>query len=128
MRVVIDTNIIVASLLSGEGGCRRFMTEVFGGAYEVVVSDSIIVEYERVLNYPKLDLHEATVSMVLEWFRRNAIFVEVDDSQPLPEMDEKDPTDKKFYLLARATKSLLVTGNIKHYPVEEWRTMIWELL
>ena len=27
-----------------------------------------------------------------------------------------------------ATRSLLVTGNIKHYPVEEWRAMIWELL
>ena len=24
--------------------------------------------------------------------------------------------------------ALLVTHNIKHYPVTEWRTMIWELL
>ncbi len=30
-------------------------------------------------------------------------------------------------IIARATKSGLVTGNIKHYPIEEMRTMIWEL-
>ena len=64
---------------------------------------------------------------MLNWFRKYAIVVEIDEKQAVAEMDDMDKTDKPFYLLARATKSLLVTGNIKHYPVEEWRTMLWEL-
>ena len=38
-----------------------------------------------------------------------------------------DEKDIPFYVTAKATKSRLVTGNIKHYPIEEMRTMIWEL-
>ena len=128
MRVVIDTNIIVAALLSGKGKSRTFMNRVFGGEYEVIVSETILSEYERVFHYPKLGLNKSTISFVLDWFRTNAIFIEINEDQPVPEMDERDKTDKPFYLLARSTKSLLVTGNIKHYPVEEWRTMIWELV
>ncbi len=128
MRVVIDTNIIVASLLSGKGKSRAFMNRVFGREYEVIVSETILAEYERVFNYPKLGLKESTISFVLDWFRANAIFIEINEDQSVPEMDVRDKTDKPFYLLARSTKSLLVTGNIKHYPVEEWRTMIWELV
>lgn len=30
-------------------------------------------------------------------------------------------------IIAKATKLRLVTGNIKHYPIEEMRTMIWKL-
>lgn len=39
-----------------------------------------------------------------------------------------DPKDAPFYITARCTGALLVTKNIKHYPITEWRTMIWELL
>ena len=65
MRVVIDTNIIVAALLSGNGKSRAFMNRVFGGEYEVIVSETILAEYERVFNYPKLGLKESTISFVL---------------------------------------------------------------
>lgn len=39
----------------------------------------------------------------------------------------KEYDDVLFYITAKATKSRLVTGNIKHYPIEQMRTMIWEL-
>ena len=52
--------------------------------------------------------------------------VEVSEKDYLEDsmIDEKDIP---FYIVAKATKSRLVTGNIKHYPIEEMRTMIWEL-
>lgn len=59
MRVVIDTNIIVASLLSKTGKCSDFMDKVFGNQYEVIVSETIMQEYERVLGYPKLNIEAA---------------------------------------------------------------------
>ena len=52
--------------------------------------------------------------------------VEVNENAYRPDevLDEKDIP---FYATAKATKSRLVTGNVKHYPIEEMRTMIWEL-
>ena len=127
MRVVIDTNIIIASLLSKAGRCRSFMNDVYDGKYEVIASETVLSEYERVLNYEKFVFRDSTKKLVMDWFRQNSILVEVNENQSVPEMDDKDPSDKPFYLLARSTRALLVTGNIKHYPVEQWRTMIYEL-
>lgn len=128
MRVVIDTNIIISAFLSRKGRCRLFMDKVFAGKYEVVVSETILKEYEQKLKHPKFSFEQETIDFVLDWFRSYAIWIEVDESEAVPEMDSRDATDKPFYLLARSTKALLVTGNIRHYPVEEWRTMIWELV
>ena len=128
MRVVIDTNVIVSGILSDTGKYSIFMDRVFGNQYEVVVSETIMKEYDRVLHYKRLNIEESTISFVLDWFRSNAIFIEIDEDEAVPYMDERDKSDKLFYLLAKNTQSLLVTGNIKHYPVEEWRTMIWELV
>ena len=128
MQVVIDTNIIVSAYLSGKSKCRVFMDRVYAGEYDVVVSKTIMSEYERVLDYSKFGFEDPTKSFIIEWFKDNAIMVEINENEIVPEMEEMDITDKPFYLLAKATKSLLVTGNIRHYPVEEWRTMLWELI
>ena len=128
MQIVIDTNIIVSAYLSGSCKSRTFLDKVYAGDYDVIVSETILSEYERVLSYPKFGFEDSTKDFIIEWFRENAIIVEINENEIVSEMEERDITDKPFYLLARATKSLLVTGNVKHYPVEEWRTMLWELL
>lgn len=106
MQVVIDTNIIIAALINPSGSCYLFMDRVFSGCYDVVASEEIIREYDEVLHRAKFGF---------------------DDSNYLPDV-VLDKKDLPFYVTARATNSRLVTGNIKHYPVEEMRTMIWELV
>ncbi|MDD2971223.1 MAG: putative toxin-antitoxin system toxin component, PIN family [Lachnospiraceae bacterium] len=127
MQIVIDTNIIISSLISQNGVARKFMNNVFDDIYDVIVTNEILEEYERKMKSPKFRLDRETIKFVMEWFRDNAILVELDSNEPIPYMDTRDETDKKFYWAAKRTKSKLVTGNIKHYPVEEWRTMLWEL-
>ena len=97
MQEVIDTNIIVSALLNSKGACYIFLERVFAGVYDVVASSDIIAEYDDVLRREQFGF------------------------------DEEDIKDIPFYITAKATKSRLVTGNIKHYPIEEMRTMIWEL-
>ena len=126
-RIVIDTNVIISALLSPKGDAARFMGDVFDGKYEIIITESIIAEYEDVLHRDKFMIDEEIIKFVLSWFVENAIFVEVDeDDYPKDEMPDAD--DAPFYVAARCTGALLVTKNIKHYPVTEWRTMIWELL
>ena len=127
MRLVIDTNIIVSAFLTPNGNAAILMDKVFGEAYEVIVTKNILVEYEEVLQRKKFGFSEEIISFVLTWFREHAVLVDVNENDYSKE-DVPDPKDAVFYVAARATGSRLVTGNIKHYPVEEMRTMLWELM
>lgn len=69
MQVVIDTNIIVSAYLSGKSKCRVFMDRVYAGEYDVVVSKTIMSEYERVLDYSKFGFEDPTKSFIIEWFK-----------------------------------------------------------
>ena len=126
MQVVIDTNIIVSALLNTKGACYVFLDRVFAGTYDVVVSEDIISVYDDVLRRSQFGFDKEDVDFIIKWFRDNALMVEVNENSYRPDevIDEKDIP---FYVTAKATKSRLVTGNIKHYPIEEMRTMIWEL-
>lgn len=126
MQVVIDTNIIVSALLNPRGACFVFLDRVFAGIYDVVASEEIILEYDNVLRREKFGFDEEDIEFIVDWFWKNALIVEVNKEDYWTDevLDEKDVA---FYIIAKATKSRLVTGNIKHYPVEEMRTMIWEL-
>lgn len=92
----------------------------------MVASSDIIKEYDDVLRREQFGFDEEDVDFIIEWFWKNSLIVEVNevDYRPDEVIDEKDVP---FYITAKATKSRLVTGNIKHYPIEQMRTMIWEL-
>lgn len=127
MRVVIDTNIIVAAAVSPSGGCFSFFNRVMAGDYEVFVTKEILAEYDEVLHRDKFQLTEDEIDFFLGWFKRNAQLVEVNENDYTGE-GVPDKKDIPFYIAAKATRSRLVTGNIKHYPIEEMRTMLWEVL
>lgn len=92
----------------------------------MVASSDIISEYDDVLRREQFGFDEEDVDFIIKWFWNNSLIVEVNEMDYRPDevIDEKDIP---FYITAKATKSRLVTGNIKHYPIEEMRTMIWEL-
>ena len=126
MQVVIDTNIIVSALLNSRGACYVFLVGVFAGVDHLVVSENIILEYDDVLRRSQFGFDEEDIDFIIGWFKNNALMVEVNENAYRPDevLDEKDIP---FYATAKGTKSILVTGNVKHYPIEEMRTMIWEL-
>lgn len=126
-RVVIDTNVIVSALLSPNGNAAKFIGDVLDEKYEVIITDSIYSEYDEVLHRRRFNIDEDIISFILSWISEHALYVEVDEND-YPKEDMPDADDAPFYVAARCTGALLVTKNIKHYPVTEWRTMIWELL
>ena len=87
----------------------------------------MFLEYRGVLSRKKFSIDPDIQDFILGWFLEHAVLVEVDESD-YPKGDMPDPKDAPFYVAARCTGALLVTKNIKHYPVTEWRTMIWELV
>lgn len=123
MRIVVDTNIIVSALLSEDGTAFQVLADVMDGKYEVFVSKEIYDEYDDVLHRDRFGFDEETIQFILEWFRKNAVWIEANKSD-IPMPDEKD---RVFYDVARCCKAKLLTGNNKHYPVDELVTSLWEL-
>lgn len=124
MQLVIDTNIIVSALLSADSNAFKVLSDALDGKYTVLISEEVFQEYQDVLHREKFGFDEEIISFLLEWFKENAIWIEVSKSN-IPMKDEKD---RVFYDLAKSCKARLVTGNIKHYPVDELVTALWELI
>jgi len=99
-------------------------SEVLDGKHNVLISENIYKEYKDVLHREKFGFDEEIVSFILNWFVKNAIWIEPNQStEPVP-----DEGDRAFFDLAKACKAKLVTGNIKnHYPVHEIVTSLKEI-
>lgn len=122
MLIVIDTNIIVSALLSPDSSAYTLLSEALDGKHNVLISEEIFKEYTDVLHRDKFGFDEDMVRFLLNWFAENAIWVEPKlSTEAIP--DEKD---RAFYDLAKVCKAKLITGNIKHYPVDELVTALWE--
>ena len=115
---VIDTNVIVASLLTRnhDSATARVMNAVYEGKVIPLVCDEILGEYEEVLHRAQLKLDPAKCDYILSLIRDQAEPmhpVHTDASMP-------DEDDRIFFEIALAGQdvfdSRLVTGNIKDYP------------
>lgn len=122
MTLVLDTNILVSAFLSPDSAAFRLLADVLDGKYTVLISKEIYAEYNDVLHREKFGFDEEDVQFLLLWFRENAVWIEVTKSDVLMP-DEKD---RIFYDIAKYCKAKLVTGNRKHYPVDELVTSLWE--
>ena len=118
---VIDTNVIVAALLSKneDAATVRTVQAVLNGTIIPLYQKDILTEYEEVLLRPKFRLREDTVRFVLKAIRQFGTEIEPTPSgEILPDMD-----DLVFYEVALEKQddhAYLVTGNQKHYPVRSF--------
>jgi predicted nucleic acid-binding protein len=54
MRLVLDTDVMVAAVRSDRGASRQLLLAALEGRFEIVVSVPLVLEYEAVLTGPKL--------------------------------------------------------------------------
>lgn len=127
MLIVLDTNIIVSALKTPNGKAYALLEQVLSEKHKVCISSDIMAEYKDVLNRDKLGLNRYLVEYLLSWFVIHGLWIE-----PLPSSQDKvpmnDESDRKFYDVAKCLRAKLVTGNFKHYPVDELITSLDELV
>lgn len=113
---VIDTNVIVAALMSSHANSAtvRVMNAVFDGIVTPLFTHEIIEEYRDVLSRPRLRLDAAKCSYVLS-FIANAGKIVHPVASGLEMPDENDRVFLKT-ALAAADGAELVTGNLRHFP------------
>lgn len=113
MRIVLDTNVLVAGLLSPFGPCGEIVRMVSSGELQLCLDARILSEYREVLHRPKFLLEQDKVDALLDYveYRGRAVA-----SSPLIG-SLPDPDDEAFLEIALAGRAdSLVTGDHAHYP------------
>lgn len=120
-RIVVDTNVWVAGLLSPTGAPCRIVDLTLAGMLIPVVSPAIIGEYERVLLRPDLSLSRADVNAVMAYLKiPGDHVVHVDPIGTLTVCS--DPDDNMFLAAAVDGGAIaVITGNTRHCPPTPWR-------
>ena len=117
-RVVLDTNVLVSSLLFTSEKWSWLRNGWSWGRIVPLVCKTTTVELIRVLNYPKFRLSHAEQQIILETFLP---FVETHpDPPPAPALPAcRDPKDQIFLELASSTTvDYLISGDadLLDYP------------
>lgn len=116
MKIVLDTNVLVAGLLSPFGPCAEIMRMVSSGDLTLYFDSRILSEYHEVLRRPKFRFQIDKVIALLDYIEHHGQIVA---SSPLPNL-LPDPDDQPFLEVAAASRAVcLVTGNHVHFPAKQ---------
>jgi len=115
MDIVLDTNVLVAGLLSPFGACGEIVRMISSGEITLYFDARILSEYREVLRRPKFGFEQEKVAALLDYIASCGQAVA---SSPLP-FSLPDKNDEPFLEVTIASKAVcLVTGNQKHFPAE----------
>ena len=118
MKIVLDTNVLVAGLLSPFGTPAQALQLILAGKVDLCVDARILTEYRDVLARPKFGFDADAVADLMEFIEQIAETV-----APTPwGLELPDPADAMFLEVAHAGQAdYLVTGNLKHFPARKRR-------
>jgi len=113
MRVVLDTNVLVAGLLSAGGPPGWIVEAVLAGDLEPAFDGAIRLKYEEVLRRPEFGFSPDSVDDILAALDQFGFHVTTPAPWPIPLADRDD---EPFLAVAQASACVLVTGNLRHFP------------
>lgn len=120
MKVVVDTNVLVAGLLSPFGPPGEIVRMIASGSLSLCWDARILTEYQDVLSRPKFRFDQDHVVALLGQVHAQGMTVA---GNPLPET-LPDFTDQPFLEVALAGQAqCLITGNLKHFPASKRQGM-----
>lgn len=115
MKIVLDTNVLVAGLLSPFGPCGDIVRMVSSGNLTLCIDARVLSEYREVLERPKFSFDHDKVAAILDYIEHHGWVVA---SAPFP-LPLRDPDDEPFLEIAVSSGAdYLVTGNAAHFPSE----------
>ncbi len=116
MRLVLDTDVVVAALRSDRGASRQLLLAALDGRIELLVPVPLVLEYEAVLTRPQLlkdvEITTGEVGAILDAILATAIPVEM---WFLWRPQLKDPSDEMVLETAvNGNADYLATFNLRH--------------
>lgn len=117
---VIDTNVIVSSMLKTNSIPGTIIKYVESNVIVPLISEEIINEYVEVLTRNKFDIAKDKVMEMIAIIKKKSITLKRE--QTLKDFIDKD--DIVFFEIVMSARqrmdAYLVTGNMKHYPIRSY--------
>ena len=115
MNVVLDTNVLVAGLLTPHGPAGRIIDLLLNGDLTPCFDDRVVAEYRDVLLRARFGFDAAHIDAVLDYVESEGLPVSAAPIYAtLP-----DPDDAAFLEVALAAGAeYLITGNLRHFPAK----------
>ena len=115
---VIDTNVLVSAMLKWNSVPGHIIELVFDNLIVPVLNREIVEEYKEILSRSKFHLSNDIVEDIIESLTEIGIFVE-GETLDIDFIDEKDRMFFEVVMEERKEEdAYLVTGNIRHFPVQ----------
>lgn len=113
---VIDTNVIVSSLIKHDSNPGMIMELVGSGVIVPLVNEEILKEYSIVLKRQKFRFDESLVDDLLKMLCKHSLSIKrIKTTEQF--IDKKDIVFYEIVLSGRQTLgAYLITGNLKHFP------------
>ena len=111
VKVVLDTNVLVSALLF-TGPVNRLVPLWQEGRFVPLVSKDILVEYLRVLAYPRFELTAEEIRFLIE--EVVLPFAVTVKTRPGRAIVRRDPADDKFLHAAAAGRARYVVSGDRH--------------
>lgn len=113
MNIVIDTNVLLSALLTLDGKAYTILDKLLNGHFVFLYNDIILQEYKDVLSRKRFNLNKKDISSIVSFIRLKGINVFKYTKSTIKFIDE---SDRIFYDIAMSMDSMLITGNLKHFP------------
>jgi len=116
VKLVLDTNIVISAFINPGGKPSQILKMVLNRKVELFYNSTILSEYESVMLRPKFSsvIDSNNIHRFIDIIRSVGIsFNPSVSNTKLP-----DESDRIFYDTAKESGSLLVSGNLKHFPKE----------
>jgi putative PIN family toxin of toxin-antitoxin system len=116
VRIVLDTDVMVAAFRSDQGASRRLLVTALDGGFDLLASVPLMIEYEAVLTRPEhvlaIGLDAGEVNAVLDAVAAIAVPIQL---RFLWRPQLKDPADEMVLETAvNGSADWLVTFNTRH--------------
>lgn len=116
MKIVLDTNVLVAGLFPPFGPCAKIVRMLSSGDLTLYLDSRILSEYNEVLRRSKFRFQVDKVVALLDYIENHGHIVA---SSPLSDL-LPDSGDEPFLEVAVAGQAVcLVTGNQAHFPPKQ---------
>ncbi len=117
---IIDTNVLVSYFLSDkESPPVAIVNKIFDGEITPVFNCYLINGYRKVLSRKQFELDRSTVNSMLDIIQISGFGVEsFEHTTALSDM--KDVPTYELATLTREDGTFLITGNVKHFPNDDF--------
>jgi putative PIN family toxin of toxin-antitoxin system len=118
---VIDTNVVISAFINPGGKPSQIVKMILSRKAELFYTSAILGEYESVMLRPKFSgrIDSGNIQRFINLIRSiGTSYYPLPGTTRLPQASLPDESDQIFYDTAVGSGSILISGNIKHFPKE----------